>query len=313
MPRTRLHYGFHARYLDHRRRTPPTLLDPWVWRMAWRDSRRSRGRLLVFSTALTLGVAALVAIGSLGWNLQRAIHEQARTLVGADLVIQGTDARSTPARRNSSPVFPATARADETHLTSMSTFPNNGGVSPDPGAGHRRTAYPFYGKIETDPPQAAQAFADGKGALVEESLLHPIRTNTPATSISRSAANTHAHPRHGPSERLPGEASAFASIAPRVLIPRAELSASLVVRGSLVRYIDLFENAARARTFPNGSSDRMTRTKSTRAISKSDTVSHRENAAWPCVYRRERVSSISSASSPCCSAASASPARSMPI
>ena len=70
----------------------PTLLDPWVWRMAWRDSRRSRGRLLVFSTALTLGVAALVAIGSLGWNLQRAIHEQARTLVGADVVLEGTDA-----------------------------------------------------------------------------------------------------------------------------------------------------------------------------------------------------------------------------
>ena len=36
--------------------------------------------------------------------------------------------------------------------------------------------------------------------------------------------------------KLPGEASAFASIAPRVLIPRAELSASLLVRGSLVRY-----------------------------------------------------------------------------
>ena len=60
--------------------------------MAWRDSRRSRGRLFVFSTALTLGVAALVAIGSVGWNLQRAINDQARSLVGADLVIEGRHA-----------------------------------------------------------------------------------------------------------------------------------------------------------------------------------------------------------------------------
>ena len=52
----------------------------------------------------------------------------------------------------------------------MSTFPKTGGS--------RLTQvraivgdYPFYGHIETDPPQAARDFAAGKGALVEESLL----------------------------------------------------------------------------------------------------------------------------------------------
>ena len=79
--------------------TPPALFDPWVWRMAWRDSRRSRGRLLVFSTALTLGVAALVAIGSVGWNLQRAIHDQARTLVGADVIVEARAPMDAAAKR----------------------------------------------------------------------------------------------------------------------------------------------------------------------------------------------------------------------
>lgn len=55
--------------------------------MAWRDTRRSRGRLLLFSSSIVLGVAALAAIGSLGANLERAVEEQARTLLGADLAI----------------------------------------------------------------------------------------------------------------------------------------------------------------------------------------------------------------------------------
>ena len=55
--------------------------------MAWRDSRRSRPRLVVFSCSIVLGVAALTAIGSLSHNLARAMTEQSKTLLGADLVL----------------------------------------------------------------------------------------------------------------------------------------------------------------------------------------------------------------------------------
>ena len=55
--------------------------------MAWRDSRRSRRRLALYSASIVLGVAALIAIGSLGENLQEAIEGQAKTLLGADLVV----------------------------------------------------------------------------------------------------------------------------------------------------------------------------------------------------------------------------------
>src|SRR5271168_2676343 len=63
------------------------LLARWTWRMAWRDSRASRKRLLLFSSSIVLGIAALTAIGSLGSNLERAIEEQAKSLLGADLEI----------------------------------------------------------------------------------------------------------------------------------------------------------------------------------------------------------------------------------
>src|SRR5258705_3065846 len=63
------------------------LIAPWTWGMAWRDSRTSRRKLLLFSCSIVLGIAALTAIGSLGSNLERAIEEQAKSLLGADLVI----------------------------------------------------------------------------------------------------------------------------------------------------------------------------------------------------------------------------------
>jgi len=68
------------------------LFSSWTWQMAWRDSRTSRQKLLLFSSSIILGIAALVAIGSLGDNLNRAIAEQAKTLLGADLVLHSSDA-----------------------------------------------------------------------------------------------------------------------------------------------------------------------------------------------------------------------------
>jgi putative ABC transport system permease protein len=55
--------------------------------MAWRDTRTSRGRLLLFSISIVLGVAGLAANGSLGKNLEQAVAEQSKTLLGADLSI----------------------------------------------------------------------------------------------------------------------------------------------------------------------------------------------------------------------------------
>ncbi len=208
---------------------PFALFDPWVWRMAWRDSRRSRGRLLVFSTALTLGVAALVAIGSVGWNLQRAIHEQARTLVGADLIVE---ARQTldPAADRFIDTLGAAERAGETRLASMTQFPN-GGARLTQVRGMEGN-YPFYGAIETSPASAAEQFRQGKGALLEESLLRQFGAKA-GDNITIGGAT---FPILGSVTKLPGEANAFASIAPRVLIPRAQLPPALTVRGSLVRY-----------------------------------------------------------------------------
>ncbi len=59
----------------------------FILKMAWRDTRASRRRLLLFSLSIVLGVAALVAIGSVGHNLRSAIDLEARGLLGADLEV----------------------------------------------------------------------------------------------------------------------------------------------------------------------------------------------------------------------------------
>ena len=65
-------------------------MNSFIWKMAWRDSRSSRRRLLLFSISITLGIAALVGIGSFRHSLAQAIDDQARSLIGADLVVEST-------------------------------------------------------------------------------------------------------------------------------------------------------------------------------------------------------------------------------
>src|SRR3954470_18284021 len=69
-------------------------LKPWTWRMAWRDTRSSRRRLVVFSLSVVFGVAALVAIGCFRKSLEVSVDEQSRGLLGADLVIASRQAFS---------------------------------------------------------------------------------------------------------------------------------------------------------------------------------------------------------------------------
>ncbi|MGK2861497.1 MAG: ABC transporter permease, partial [Chitinophagaceae bacterium] len=61
---------------------------PWLLKMAWRDSRRNRSRLLLFVSSIILGIAAMVAIYSLGDNMSHEIDRQAASLLGADLEIR---------------------------------------------------------------------------------------------------------------------------------------------------------------------------------------------------------------------------------
>ena len=58
---------------------------PWMVRMAWRDSRGQRRKLMLFTLCVVFGMAALTAIRSFRHNLEVAVEKQSRSLLGADL------------------------------------------------------------------------------------------------------------------------------------------------------------------------------------------------------------------------------------
>src|ERR1700704_2021428 len=141
----------------------------FIWKMAWRDSRSSRRRLLLFSISITLGIAALVSIGSFRHSLARAIDDQARSLIGADLVISST--RTFRPEDEALLHSLGEAQAREVRFTTMASFPKSNGTRLATVRALGGDDFPFYGPMETAPPAAAKEFRQGGQAIVDESLL----------------------------------------------------------------------------------------------------------------------------------------------
>ncbi|WAC20294.1 ABC transporter permease [Luteolibacter sp. SL250] len=143
------------------------LFHLWTWKMAWRDSRTQRVRLLIFSMAIVSGIAALVAIHSLKASVQTGIGTQAKELLGSDLQVSSRSpiAEDAIARLSGR----ATRIARETAFPSMMIFPAGGAKLVQVRG--MEGGYPFYGKVETTPADAWARLSGGSGVLVEPALL----------------------------------------------------------------------------------------------------------------------------------------------
>src|SRR4029077_498975 len=115
------------------------------------------------------GVSALSAVGSLSRNLARSVDSQARTVLGADLVLE-IRREWTPEAESFIRGLGAAEESRESTLTSMAYFPKSSNTRLSQGRAVRGR-FPFYGQLETNPPEAAAEFAAGRGAVVEEALL----------------------------------------------------------------------------------------------------------------------------------------------
>ena len=208
------------------------LFSRWTWQMAWRDSRASRYRLLLFSSSISLGIAALVAIGSLGRNLHQAISEQSKSLLGADLVLTSRH----PFTEADEAVFHRLGgeQAREVSFSTMIVLPQGTRLV---NARALTGNFPFYGKIETDPPEAAKSLNQGGGVLVEESVLQQFEAKRgDILQLGSSSFRV-----LGALKQVPGDSVAFATLAPRVYLSAQDLPRTgLLKPGSLARYKNLF-------------------------------------------------------------------------
>ena len=121
----------------------------WVLQMAWRDSRGSRRRLLLFISSMVLGVAALVAISSFGENLEDAVDDEAKTLLGADLSFERRAAFSDKTEAMIDSLGGEQSR--RVSFSSMAYFPKTGGTRLATVRA-QEGSYPYYGAVETTPP-----------------------------------------------------------------------------------------------------------------------------------------------------------------
>ena len=183
--------------------------------LAWKESRTARRRLLVYMSAISLGVAALVAIDSFASNTQRSVREQARALLGGDISITSRQP-FTPrvAAALDSMRARGVAFADITTFASMALVDRTGRTrlaqvrAVTPG-------YPFYGSILTAPAGAWSRLQSGRVALVDPSLLVSLNARVGDTlSLGKSRFAI-----IGTLVSVPGDVSVASAIGPRIYIP----------------------------------------------------------------------------------------------
>ena len=146
--------------------------------LTWRESRGARRRLLLYMSAISLGVAALVAIDSFAENVTRSIREQSRSLLGGD--IEFTSRR--PITKEQRAILDTVQRRANAQFARVVTFPSMGLVK---RSGRTRLVqvravspnFPFYGVITTSPAGQWSSLQSGPVALVDPSLLVALDTH----------------------------------------------------------------------------------------------------------------------------------------
>jgi putative ABC transport system permease protein len=208
----------------------------FVVRMAWRESRASRRRLALLMAAVAAGVAALVSINSFSANLLRSVQQQARAVLGADLVLGSGTAFSARAE-----ALLAEVRARAGAGTRAARVARFAGMAYVPRTSGSRlvqvtaveAGYPFYGAITTEPPGVWAGLAEGGGVLVDGSLLTALDARVGDTLALGEARL----PIRGTVVDVPGDVGLRSAMGPRVFMAMRDLpQARLLEFGSRARY-----------------------------------------------------------------------------
>jgi putative ABC transport system permease protein len=200
--------------------------------MARRESRSTRRRLVLYIVAITLGVAALVAINSFRANVTSAVSDQARDLMGADLQLGSRWDFSEDIEALIDSLELAGAEVSRvTYFTSMALAQRSGltrlveVMAPSGG-------YPFYGELETEPAELWQAFRTSRQVLVDPAALVQLDAELGDTlAIGRGRFVI-----AGTVTRLPGDIGLRSVVGLRVYVPAPYLEETGLLRFGSISY-----------------------------------------------------------------------------
>lgn len=194
------------------------LLSAWTWRMAWRDSRNQRLRLLIFSMAIVSGIAALVAIQSLKVSVEKGVEAQAKELLGADVQVSSRQKITDDDIASLSQMANRSTR--EVAFPTMMRFPDGSAKLVFLRA--LEGEYPFYGKVETVPAPAWNQLKTEPGAILDEALVNQFGLQVG----DKVGLGNLQLPVLGGVRQAPPSASRFGALAPAVYARYADIERS---------------------------------------------------------------------------------------
>lgn len=211
------------------------LTKSFSWKLAFRDAKPQWRSLILYTSSVMAGVAALVAILSFRSDVLLTVDDQSKELLGADIELRSNQPFPEPVISFIDSIGGSTATAVE--FNSMILFKQSGA---------NRLAqiraidglFPIYGSIITVPADAAARYQEEAFALVEQSTMTQYGASV-GDSIRVGNIDLIIG---GELLSVPGEANAFSLVGPRVYVPRDLLEGSgLLDRGSRVTYKHYFE------------------------------------------------------------------------
>jgi putative ABC transport system permease protein len=204
-------------------------------RLAWRETRGAGRHFAYLIACITLGVGALVAVGSFAGSLERTVGRSARALMGGDVEIRSTQ----PLSAAGEAVVAEMARggAEVLRVQELVAMSVAGGRSQIVELKTVAPGYPFYGELVTEP-RVPVATLIGRGrALVHPSLLQKLGTAV-GDRLKIGEAD---FVISGVILQEPDRAVGVFSLGPRVMIAPEDLPGTQLVRpGSRVRHRVLF-------------------------------------------------------------------------
>lgn len=209
-------------------------MSRFVWALAWRETRGAWRHFGYFFACITLGVSALVGVGSFADSLERTVARSAKSLMGGDVEVRSAG----PLPEAAAVLVPELGGgrgATVTRVRELVTMAQGGGAQSqlvelkavEPG-------YPLYGALVTEPAGVPLPGLTGGGrALVDQAFLARLGLRMGDRFRVGDALLTVA----GVVVREPDRAIGVFSLGPRVLIAGEDLDRTGLVRpGSRVRY-----------------------------------------------------------------------------
>ena len=200
------------------------------WRLGWRDLRSSLRGFTILIACLTLGVAAVAAVGLVNAAVVDGLRRDARALLGGDIELDNPNQPIPEAELRR--VVPGTARLGHNVRTNAMVTSADGRHVPVSLKAVDET-YPLVGEVVLDPPGPVQRYVADGGGIAEATLADRLGLKL-GDSVQLGDVQVQLRAFI---EREPDRVGGYITIGPRLIVSQDTLAKSRILRpGAMARF-----------------------------------------------------------------------------